>query len=213
MKQNNIYLPYHIKNLTTADFKEFEKVVSLFKLPPFSEVLTKQDMIEEFDHCLSEGFIAGAFTQQGELMGIAEFVKGFQEEHAEFVNLPEEDKENTWYIHGLATLQQYRSSHTTGPKLHVCTNLVIHGIDQVAKDPMTKWIYMRITKDNSMSEHLAERQGFFHVLKNGKYSIQNIDPTLEDPYRAFLCKAMKENANLDWMYQLTEPVKVMKKEA
>ena len=73
--------------------------------------------------------------------------------------------------------------------------------------------YMRITKDNSMSEHLAERQGFFHVLKNGKYSIQNIDPTLEDPYRAFLCKAMKENANLDWMYQPTEPVKVMKKEA
>lgn len=196
---------YYIRCLNQSDYSAFSKIIKdIFSLPPWDEKLTEGEVLEEFQHCTSNGFVIGAFTETGELMGIAEFVHEFLEEHAPFVPIPSKFQDSVWYIHGLATLPQYRSSNTSCGQLHVCTNLVSHGLQlchQLAPNH-SDYCYFRISQNGSMSKGLGERQDFVMVKKEGKISKQVIDPNLADPYRNFMIKDLrvpKEMADYSFM--------------
>lgn len=198
---------YQIRCLNEEDYVSFSSIIKeVFSLPPWDEKLTEGEVLEEFHHCMKNGFILGAFAANGDLMGIAEFIHEFLDEHAPFIPLPYQFQDSTWYIHGLATLPQYRSSSASNNQLHVCTNLVCHGLHfcQTLAPKNSDYCYFRISEHGSMSKGLGERQGFVLVKKEGEISQQVIDPNLADPYRNFMIKDLrvpKELANYSFMYE------------
>ncbi len=199
---------YQIRCLQESDYKAFSAIIKeVFSLPPWDEKLTEEEVLEEFKHCTGNGFILGAFSKTGELMGIAEFIHEFLDEHAPYIPLPSCSTDSAWYIHGLATLPKYRSSNNeNGNQLHVCTNLVQQGL-LFCKDLAPKhsdYCYFRISEHGSMSKGLGERQGFVIVRKEGEISEQIIDPNLADPYRNFMIKDLRvpmELADYSFMYE------------
>lgn len=206
--------PYYIRCLNQNDYDVFAKIIKdIFSLPPWDEVLTDGEVMEEFKHCTSNGFILGAFTEDGKLMGIAEFIHEFLEEHAPFVPIPSSFQDSVWYIHGLATLPEYRSNHSGSGQLHVCTNLVAHSLQlcQQLAPNQSDYCYFRISENGSMSKGLGERQDFVMVRKEGRISKQIIDPNIADPYRNFMIKDLrvpKELADYSFMYE--KPKKYIK---
>lgn len=203
--------PYQIRLLKTQDYHAFSKMIkTVFSLPPWDEKLTEEEVEEEFLHCTQNGFIVGAFTPEEKLMGLAEFVHEFSEEHKPYVPLPRKESNSTWYIHGLATDPLYRSNHKEKRQFHVCSHLVEQGLKhcKLVAPQNSHYCYFRISEFGSMSKGLGERQGFVMVLKNGDVSTQIIDPTLDDPYRNFMIKDLiHEEADYSFMY----PRKVLSK--
>lgn len=208
--------PYYIRCLNQKDYSAFSKIIKeIFSLPPWDEKLTEGEVLEEFNHCTENGFVIGAFTEQGELMGIAEFVHEFLDEHTPFIPVPSNFQDSVWYIHGLATLPQYRSGNNGNGQLHVCTSLVIQGLSLCHKlaPNNSDYCYFRVSEHGSMSKGLGERQGFVLVRKEGKISQQVIDPTLADPYRNFMIKDLRVPMELaDYSFMYETPKKYIKVE-
>ncbi len=205
---------YQVRCLNQSDYKAFSDIIKeVFSLPPWDEKLTDEEVLEEFEHCTKNGFILGAFTMSGELMGIAEFIHEFLEAHVPFIPLPSCSTDSTWYIHGLATLPKYRSNHASSNQLHVCTNLVYYGLNfcQALAPNNSDYCYFRISEHGSMSKGLGERQGFVLVRKEGQISQQIIDPTLDDPYRNFMIKDLRVPMELaDYSFMYETPKKYLK---
>lgn len=207
--------PYYIRCLEQSDYSAFSKIIKdIFSLPPWDEELTEEEVMEEFKHCTSNGFIIGAFTESGELMGIAEFIHEFLEEHRPYVPIPTRYQDSVWYIHGLATLPKYRSNKSSNNQLHVCTNLVYYGLElcHFLAPNNSDYCYFRISENGSMSKGLGERQDFVMVRKEGKIATQIIDPTIEDPYRNFMIKDLRVPKKLaDYSFMYEENKKYIKK--
>ncbi len=136
-------------------YEDFKKVIQVFKEPPFSELLTEKDMLEEFELYLKNGMSFGYYYNDN-ILGFIGILKGIQEGHPIYNYKNEE----VLYVNGIAVLKEYRK-FGIGTKLmnHTINNLNIY--DYLA-------IYLRTNYKGSKLENIAHNIGFEKIKENGK---------------------------------------------
>ena len=137
-----IPMPYgYIKPIDK--FEDFEKVINVFKEPPFSEPLSLKDKLEEYHGYLKHGLALGYYASNGEIMGYAGVMQEVEEAHKPFFAANIEEL-NPLYIYGLATRKEYRG------KYMVCSSLV-QVINDIAIRNQIDFVYLRISATGSKS--------------------------------------------------------------
>ncbi len=189
---NLIPMPYgYIKPIDK--FEDFEKVINVFKEPPFSEPLSLKDKLEEYNEYLKHGLALGYYTSSGEIMGYAGIMQGVKKDHMPFFD-SNIKKLNSFYIYGLATRKEYRG------KYMVCSSLV-QIINKIATNNQIDFIYLRISATGSKSEHLCIRLGYDNLYKNGNIPIQScsfirIDGKMQTDKRRFLIMPTSQKGHI-----------------
>ncbi len=186
-----IPMPYgYIKPIDK--FEDFEKVINVFKEPPFSEPLSLKDKLEEYHGYLKHGLALGYYASNGEIMGYAGVMQEVEEAHKPFFAANIEEL-NPLYIYGLATRKEYRG------KYMVCSSLV-QVINDIAIRNQIDFVYLRISATGSKSEHLCLRLGYDNLYQNGNIPIQpcsftRIDGKMQTDERRFLIKPMSQKGH------------------
>ncbi len=186
-----IPMPYgYIKPIDK--FEDFEKVINVFKEPPFSEPLSLKDKLVEYHGYLKHGLALGYYTSNGEIMGYAGVMQEVEEAHKPFFATNIEEL-NPLYIYGLATRKEYRG------KYMVCSSLV-QVINDIAIRNQIDFVYLRISATGSKSEHLCLRLGYDNLYQNGNIPIQpcsftRIDGKMQTDERRFLIKPMSQKGH------------------
>lgn len=185
-------MPYgYIKPINK--FEDFEKVINVFKEPPFSEPLSLKDKLKEYEGYLKNGLALGYYTPAGEIMGYAGIMHEVEDIHKPFFN-PNIGVLNPFYIYGLATRSEYRG------KYMVCSSLV-QVINDIAITNGIDFVYLRISATGSKSEHLCQRLGYDNLYQNGCIPIQScsfvrVDGKMQTDERRFLIKPISQKGHI-----------------
>ncbi len=165
-------------------YKDFKKIIQVFKEPPFSEILTERDMMEEFESYLTNGVSYGYYYND-QILGFIGILKGIQEEHPiKFYNSDE-----VLYINGIAVLNEYR-------KYGIATKLMNHTISEIDFYKFCA-IYLRTNYIGSKLENIALKSGFEKVTENGKVVTQDVTfkrntGEIDTDKRMFMVKTLKK---------------------
>ncbi|MGI6329843.1 MAG: GNAT family N-acetyltransferase [Bacilli bacterium] len=142
-------------------YKDFKKVVQVFKDPPFSEILTEKEMIEEFKSYLDNGISYGYYNNNS-ILGFIGVLKGVQKGHP----INKYNAEQVLYINGIAVLKEFR-------KKGIATKLMNYTIKEI---DLYKYlaIYLRTNYQGSKIKNVALKAGFEIVKKEGKIITEDV---------------------------------------
>jgi len=152
-------------------YKDFKKVVQVFKDPPFSEILTEKEMIEEFKSYLDNGISYGYYNNNSisygyynnnSILGFIGVLKGVQKGHP----INKYNAEQVLYINGIAVLKEFR-------KKGIATKLMNYTIKEI---DLYKYlaIYLRTNYQGSKIKNVALKAGFEIVKKEGKIITEDV---------------------------------------
>ncbi len=142
-------------------YEDFKKVVQVFKEPPFSEILTKKDMMDEFESYLEKGVSYGYYFND-QILGFIGILKGIQEGHPIYSY----DSDQVLYINGVAVLKEYR-------KRGIASKLLNHSINEIDWYKFCA-IYLRTNYVGSKLENVALKAGFEKIMENNKVITEDV---------------------------------------
>jgi len=142
-------------------YEDFKKVVQVFKEPPFSEILTKKDMMEEFESYLNKGISYGYYFNNN-ILGFIGILRGRQKGHP----INKYSSEQILYINGIAVLKEFR-------KKGIASKLMNHTIKEI---DIYKYlaIYLRTNYQGSKIKNVALNAGFEILKKEGKIITEDV---------------------------------------
>lgn len=164
-------------------YKDFKKIIQVFKEPPFSEQLTEKDMIEEYDSYLEKGVSYGYYYND-EILGFIGILKGIQQGHP----IKSYNSDEVLYVNGVAVLKDYR-------KYGIASTLMKHAISEIDFYKIYA-IYLRTNYIGSKLENVALNAGFKKVKENGRIITEDVtfernNGEIVTDKRMFMIKQMK----------------------
>lgn len=166
-------------------YEDFKKVIKIFQQPPFNEILTEEDMINEFQSYIDNGYALGCYDKE-DILGFIGILKGLQHNHP----VSFENPDNVLYVNGITVLNEHRNRG-------VGTKLLESVLDKVMETDDFDTMYFRTNNENSMFEPIAAKHGFEVVTKDGEVVTQDVEFDRIDPNapktdkRKFLTKKFK----------------------
>lgn len=164
-------------------YKDFKEIIQVFKEPPFSEVLSEESILEEFNSYLKGG-IAYGYYKNGSILGFIGILKGIQHGHP----IKGYNSKEVLYINGVAVLKNHR-------KYGIASKLVNHTL--LKTNPYEyNTIYLRTNYIGSKIEHVASNAGFNKVTEGGIIVTEDVTferntGEIETDKRMFMIKKLK----------------------
>ena len=129
--------------------EDFKRVYRVFSGPPYNEKYTEEELEEIFIQYQQNGYLYGAYTQDG-CVGLIALERGRQE--GQPVSF---EGEKVMYLADVAVLGEYR-------RKGVGNQLMLYGVMQ-SKQLGYDRLYMRTLETGSMSYGIARRIGFQQI--------------------------------------------------
>lgn len=139
----------YIRRLNKNDFNSFKKAFMVFEAEPFYEAWTEEEYIQEFLDFIENGQMYGIFIEE-DIYGLITI----KEKYLKWDKL-EIEVEKAIYLSDIAVCKNAR-------KKGYATKLMQYIISEFGDDYD---IYMRTNLENSMSEGIAQKNGF-EVIKD-----------------------------------------------
>ncbi|MFA5603229.1 MAG: GNAT family N-acetyltransferase [Bacilli bacterium] len=165
-------------------YKDFKKIIQVFKEPPFSEQLTEKEMIEEYDSYLEKGVSYGYYYND-EILGFIGILNGIQQGHP----IKLYNSEEVLYVNGIAVLKDYR-------KYGIASTLMNHAISEIDLYKIYA-IYLRTNYIGSKLENIALNVGFKKIEENGQVITEDVtfernNGKISTDKRMFMIKHLKK---------------------
>lgn len=164
-------------------YKDFKKIIQVFKEPPFKEVLTNKDILTEYKSYLTNG-IAYGYYKENEIIGFIGILKGIQENHP----IENFNPNKVLYINGVAVINDYR-------KQGIGTKLLNYSLKEIDLYKFVA-VYLRTNYKNSKLVNIALNSGFKKVTKDGKIITEDVKfkrntGEITSDKRMFMIKTLK----------------------
>ena len=183
-KKNNQIIVKEVNKLN-----EFCDVITVFKSKPYNEILTKEDIEEEYQLYMSNGIIIGCYIN-GEIAGLNCIYDGAEKKHSIVFN----DKDKIAYYSGFAVKPLFRGLGVG--------KLLIYQTDKYLQNlKLYDYSYARILLEGSMSEGIFKKNDFQDAYYNDKLIVDEVkykrnDPTVSDTdKRKYMVKTMSKKGH------------------
>lgn len=154
---------------TIDHFEDFKKGITVFRCAPYYEILSEQDMKDEYANYVDNGIAFGCYLD-GELAGLNCIVYEDDKKHS--IAFGEDDR--IAYYAGLAVRKEHRGKGI-GKLLVNQTDLFLQNLN------MFDYSYARILVKGSMSEGIFRKYDFEDILVDGKLIVDDVDYERNNP--------------------------------
>ena len=144
------------------NYEMFKDVISVFKNPPYNEIMTDEDCLNEFNSYIDNGYMFGCFVD-GKIAGINCILNDVPEDYS----IRFEDKSRIAYYSGLAVKSEFRKMGLG--------KLLVHETEKFLES-QDKYdsAFARILCEGSMSEGIFRLNGFKDVYYNGALIVDDV---------------------------------------
>lgn len=173
---------------TINEFSEFNDVIRVFSQPPYNEILSETDCLNEFNSYVDNGFMVGVYVND-KIAGINCILNDVPVQYS----IGFSDNKRVAYYSGLAVKNEYR-------RLGLGKLLVSKTDEFINKQEKYDYSFARILCVGSMSEGIFKLNNFVDAYDNGELIIDEVSylrntGTYDKDERKYMVKKLGSNSN------------------
>ena len=170
------------------NYEIFKDVISIFKNPPYNEMMTEEDCVSEYNSYVDNGYMFGCFID-GKIAGINCILNDVPDDYSICFT----DKSRIAYYSGLAVKPEFRKMGL-GKLLVSETEKFLESQDKYDS------AFARILCEGSMSEGIFRLNGFKDAYYNGSLIIDDVTyerntGLIESDKRKYMVKRISNRCN------------------